>query len=117
MKKAGNGVAWVPNMDVLAHDGGVVVKAELAGIRREDLALTVEGNLLKIRGVRRDCPRAPGSRFLMVEIEYGTFEATVELPPGLDMTSARAVYLNGFLKIEFARNESTSGEPHRIEVA
>lgn len=104
-------------MDVFAHDGGVVVKAELAGIRREDLTLTVEGNRLRIRGLRRDGPRAPGSRFLMMEIEYGAFEATVELPSGLDMSSARAVYLNGFLRIEITRAESAEAGPQRIEVA
>jgi HSP20 family protein len=117
MKTSSNGVAWVPNMDVFTHEGGVVVKAELAGIRREDLTLTVEGNRLRIRGMRRDCPRAPGSRFLMMEIEYGAFEAAVDLPSGLDMASARAVYLNGFLKIEFLRSDGTSGGPQRIEVA
>lgn len=117
MKAGGNGAAWVPNMDVFTHEGGVVVKAELAGIRREDLTLTVEGNRLRIRGQRRDAPRAPGSRFLMMEIEYGAFEASVELPPGLDMGTARAVYLNGFLRIEFARAEAAEGGPQRIEVA
>ncbi len=117
MKTAGNGVAWVPNMDVVTHESGVVVKAELAGIRREDLTLTVEGSRLRIRGLRRDCPRAPGSRFLMVEIEYGPFEAVVDLPPGVDMSSARAVYLNGFLRIEFTRAELPSEGPQRIEVA
>lgn len=117
MKTAGNGVAWVPNLDVFEHDEGLVVKAELAGIRREDLALTIEGNLLRIRGLRRDCPRAPGAKFLMVEIEYGAFEAAVDLPPGLDMASARAVYLNGFLRIEFVRNDISASGPQRIEVA
>lgn len=117
MKAAGNGVAWVPNMDVFSHDGGVVVKAELAGIRREDLTLTVEGNRLRIRGLRRDTPRAPGCRFLMMEIEYGAFEASVELPQGLDMGSARAVYLNGFLRIEFTRAGTSGDGPQRIEVA
>ncbi|MBX3747839.1 MAG: Hsp20/alpha crystallin family protein [Verrucomicrobiae bacterium] len=117
MKTAGNGVAWVPNVDVFAHDEGIVVKAELAGIRREDLSLTVDGNRLRIKGIRRDCPRAPGSRFLMLEIEYGAFEAAVELPLGTDMASARAVYLNGFLRVEFGRLGETAGGPQRIEVA
>lgn len=117
MKQAGSGVAWAPNMDVFVHEGGVVVKAELAGIRREDLTLTIEGNRLRIRGIRRDAPRAAGSRFLMMEIEYGAFEAAVELPAGLDMTSAHAVYLNGFLRIEFGRADKAAGGPQRIEVA
>lgn len=117
IKAAGNGVAWVPNMDVFTHDRGVVIKAELAGIRREDLTLTIEGNRLRIKGIRRDTPRSPGARFLMMEIEYGAFEATVELPAGLDLTSARAVYLNGFLRIEFAQTGGAPGGPQRIEVA
>ncbi len=117
MKETGNGVAWVPNMDVFTHDEGVVVKAELAGIRREDLALTVEGNRLRIRGMRRDSPRSASTRFLMMEIEYGAFDAAVDLPSGLDLTSARAVYLNGFLRVEFSRAQNQGGGPQRIEVA
>ena len=117
LKAAGNGVAWAPNVDVVTHDGGVIVKAELAGIRREDLTLTVEGNRLRLRGIRRDSgPRPPGARYLMMEIEYGSFEASVELPPGLDLATGRAVYLNGFLRIEFAHATTTSGGPQRIEV-
>lgn len=117
MKESGNGVAWVPNMDVVAHEQGAVVKAELAGVRREDLTLTIDGNRLRIKGVRRDAPRASGSRFLFMEIEYGPFEAAVELPPNLDLTSARAVYLNGFLCVEFKRSDTGPSGPQRIEVA
>jgi len=117
MKHAGNGVAWVPNMDVFTHDDGVVVKAELAGIRREDLTLTVDGNRLRIRGIRRDSARSSGSRFLMMEIEYGAFEAAVDLPAGLDLSSARAVYLNGFLRIEFAKAGTPATGPQQITVA
>lgn len=117
IKGSGNGVSWVPNMDVFTHDGCVVVKAELAGIRREDLTLTVDGNRLRIRGIRRDSPRSADARFLMMEIEYGAFEASVELPARLDMSSARAVYLNGFLRIEFTRESAGSAGPQRIEVS
>lgn len=116
IKASGNGVSWVPNMDVFTYDGGVVVKAELAGIRREDLTLTVDGNRLRVRGIRRDSPRSSDARFLMMEIDYGTFEASVDLPTGLDMTSARAVYLNGFLRVEFTRDNADASGPQRIEV-
>lgn len=116
MKQSGNGVAWVPNVDVYTHAGGVVVKAELAGIRREDLSLTVEGHRLRIKGMRRDSPRSVESRFLMMEIEYGAFEAAVDLPAGLDLGSARAVYLNGFLRVEFSRATGAAEGPQRIEV-
>ena len=47
-----NGAHWVPNTDVYATDEGLVVKLELAGMRSENLQITVEGNKLRITGQR-----------------------------------------------------------------
>ena len=91
---------WVPNTDVYATDGGLVIKVELAGMRREDLELTVEGNRLKISGHRPDGCRAPNCKFLVMEINYGSFESVIELQPGFDLSQARAAYQNGFLRID-----------------
>ncbi len=91
---------WIPNTDVYACESGLVVKVELAGIRREDLELLVEGNQLKITGQRPDGCRPSKCRFLVMEINYGPFETVIELPPGYDLARARAVYQNGFLRID-----------------
>ena len=53
-RETGAGPYWVPLTDVYLSDGGIVIKVELAGMRREDLELTVEGNHLKISGQRPD---------------------------------------------------------------
>src|SRR6266581_488983 len=91
---------WVPNTDVYATDGGVVVKVELAGMRSEHLEITVEGNRLRISGTRPDGCRAPKCSFLAMEINYGPFESVLELPPAYDLSQAKASYLNGFLRID-----------------
>lgn len=91
---------WVPNTDVYATDNGLVVKVELAGMRSENLEITVEGNRLLIRGDRPDGCRAPKCHFLVMEINYGPFESVLELPPGYDLSQAKAAYLNGFLRID-----------------
>ncbi len=91
---------WVPNTDVYATDSGLVVKVELAGSRSDQLEITVEGNRLRISGNRSDGCRAPKASFLVMEINYGPFESTLELPPGYDLTQAKAAYLNGFLRID-----------------
>ena len=91
---------WVPNTDVYLADGGLVIKVELAGMRREDLALTVEGNQLKINGQRPDGCRAAKCQFLVMEISYGAFETIIEIPPGYDLSRARASYQNGFLRVD-----------------
>jgi len=91
---------WVPNTDVYAMDDGLVVKVELAGMRREDLELAVEGNRLLITGQRPDGCRAPGCKFLVMEINYGAFECVIEIPAGYDLSQARAAYQNGFLRVD-----------------
>lgn len=91
---------WVPNTDVYATEDGLVIKVELAGMRREDLELTVEGNRLRITGHRPDGCRAPNCKFLVMEINYGSFESVIELQPGYDLGQARAAYQNGFLRID-----------------
>jgi len=91
---------WVPNTDVYATDDGLVVKVELAGMRSEHLEITVEGNRLRISGSRPDGCRAAKCSFLVMEINYGPFESVLELPPGYDLSQAKAAYLNGFLRID-----------------
>jgi HSP20 family protein len=91
---------WVPNTDVYVADGGMVIKVELAGMKKEDLELTVDGNRLKISGYRPDGCRSAKCNFQLMEINYGAFESVIELPPDYDLCQARAAYQNGFLRID-----------------
>jgi HSP20 family protein len=91
---------WVPNTDVYVTEGSLVIKVELAGMRKEDLELTVEGNRLKISGQRPDGCRAPKCTFLVMEINYGAFESIIEVPAGYDLSQAKASYQNGFLRVD-----------------
>jgi len=91
---------WVPNTDVYVTEDSLVIKVELAGMRKEDLELTVEGNRLTITGHRPDGCRAPKCKFLVMEINYGSFQSVIELPPGYDLSQAKAAYQNGFLRID-----------------
>ena len=91
---------WVPNTDVYATEEGLVIKVELAGMRSDDLEITVEGNRLRICGQRPDGCRTAKCSFLVMEINYGPFESVIELPTGYDLSQAKAAYLNGFLRID-----------------
>ena len=91
---------WVPNTDVYATDNSLVIKVELAGMKSDSLEITVEGNRLRIAGTRPDGCRANKCNFLVMEISYGPFESVLELPPGYDLSQAKAIYVNGFLRID-----------------
>ena len=91
---------WVPNTDVYATDNGLVIKVELAGMRSDNLEITIEGNRLKVSGNRPDGCRAPKCSFLVMEINYGPFETMLDLPQGYDLGQDKAAYLNRFLRID-----------------
>ena len=91
---------WIPNTDVYATDTGLVVKVELAGMKSENLEITVEGHRLRISGSRPDVCRAHKCNFLVMEISYGPFESVLELPQDYDLSLAKAIYVNGFLRID-----------------
>ena len=99
---------WIPNTDVYVGDEGLVVKVEIAGMRREDLELAVEGNRLLITGQRPDGCRVPGVKFLVMEINYGSFECVIEIPSGYDLSQAKASYQNGFLRVDVPQSRTPS---------
>ena len=99
---------WIPNTDVYVTEGQLVIKVELAGMRREDLELTVEGNRLMISGQRPDGGRGAKCKFLVMEINYGSFECVIEIPDGYDLSQAKAAYQNGFLRVDVPQAQRSS---------
>ena len=95
--REGSGKPWVPNTDVYTTDSGLVIKVELAGMRSENIEITCEANRLQISGTRPDDRQLAK---LVKEINYGPYKTVLELPPGYDLSRARAAYLNGFLRID-----------------
>ncbi|MCD6338508.1 MAG: Hsp20/alpha crystallin family protein [Verrucomicrobia bacterium] len=112
----GSNGAWSPPVDAYLTERAFVVKAELAGVRKEDLELVVEGGLLRIRGRRYDDCREGQCRFSIVEIDYGLFERAVALPPECDPTRAKASYADGFLRVEVPIRKREPAPPQRVPV-
>ena len=88
-----------------------------AGMRREDLEIAVEGNLLVIKGQRPDGSRAPGCKFLVMEINYGSFECVLEIPPDYDLTQAQATYTNGFLRVDVPKASMSPSTRLKLQVS
>ncbi len=108
---------WVPNTDVYATDNGLVVKVELAGMRSENLEITVEGSRMRIAGNRPDGCRAAKCSFLVMEINYGPFESVLELPAGYDLGQAKAIYVNGFLRIDVPLAHQLQTKSTKVPIA
>ncbi|MGH7952919.1 MAG: Hsp20/alpha crystallin family protein [Limisphaerales bacterium] len=108
---------WIPNTDVYSTDDGLVIKVELSGMKSENLEITVEGNRLRIAGNRPDCCRAAKCSFLVMEISYGPFESILELPPGFDLSQAKAIYVNGFLRIDVPSARQPHSKMTKVPIA
>jgi HSP20 family protein len=108
---------WVPNTDVYIADGKLVIQVELAGMRRSDLELMVEGNRLMICGQRPDGSRAPKCKFLVMEINYGPFECVFEIPKDFDLNQAKAAYQNGFLRIDVPQLARAPSKLTRVPIS
>jgi HSP20 family protein len=108
---------WTPNTDIYSTESGLVIKIELAGMKSDSLEIIVEGQRLRISGVRPDCCRAPHCSFLVMEINYGPFETILDLPPGHDLNRAKAVYVNGFLRIDVPQAHQAPPKATKVPIS
>jgi HSP20 family protein len=108
---------WVPNTDVYSTDTGLVVKVELPGMKSENLEITIEGNRLRISGNRPDYCRAQKCNFLVMEISYGPFVSELELQSGYDLSLAKAIYVNGFLRIDVPAALQPQSKTTKVPIA
>jgi HSP20 family protein len=101
--------AFRPNADVYYchRENSVVVKLELPGIDPDRITLEIEGNLLRVGGVRSD-QRPPDAVYHQMEISYGRFERLISLPPEVDITRATADYSGGYLEIRLPIKERSA---------
>ena len=104
-------VRWRPPTDVLETGPGLVVKIELAGVREDDVEITLFDDVLVVAGQRReeypegvDC-RAQECRYHESDVRYGEFRAEVYLPLAVDADRVTARYDDGFLYVTLPRRE------------
>lgn len=97
--------AWKPLCDVYECPEHFTVVMELAGVEEDQVEVTLHGRTLTIRGQRRPI-RPPGvQNTYLLEINYGEFERTLELPVDVDPDNTHAVYRKGFLEIHLPKSK------------
>jgi HSP20 family protein len=104
------GDRWQPDVDVFETAGGVVVRVELAGIRSEDVRVTVDGQVLRLSGVRRAPEGRDVRRLHQMEIASGPFERRVRIPVPIDRDRVSAHLADGFLTVTLPRRERARRE-------
>src|ERR687894_2879491 len=88
---------WAPALDVLHEDGDVVVRAELPGVKQEDVDVTLHRGVLTISGERKAEQNREGSGFFVRERRYGSFRPSMTLPQSADESAIKACFQGGGL--------------------
>lgn len=105
---------WTPAVDIAEHDNEYVVKVELPGVSKDDVKITIESNVLTIRGEKKQDRETKNDNYHRVERMYGSFQRSFTLPSTVRNDKIDAVYKDGILTITLPKAEEA--KPKQIEV-
>ena len=108
------GGAWQPSVDIFENKDQIVLEAELPGLQREEVELSIENNVLTLRGERKFAKREEADNYHRVERAYGSFARSFTLPPTVQGDGANAEYQDGVLRVTLPKREEVKAR--RIEV-
>ena len=105
----------MPSVDIFAEGNEIVIKAELPGIRREDINVKLSDHDLTISGEKRSEEKIERKDFLRLERSYGSFNRTVRLPEGVEIDKITASYRAGVLEVRMPKGGSKDVKTITIE--
>ena len=108
---------WTPAVDIYEEDGGLVLKAEVPDISRDDIDVSVENNTLTLRGERKLANEIKQENFHRIERAYGKFVRQFALPPTVDSGKIAADYKDGVLTVKLPMREEAKPRTVKVNVA
>ena len=107
--------AWAPSVDIYENKDQIVLEAELPGMNQEDFDLSIENNVITLRGERKFEKTDETDNYHRVERSYGAFTRSFTLPQTVSAEGATAEYNNGVLRVTLPKREETKAR--RIQVS
>ena len=110
--------SWVPPVDIYqTGEHELVLKAELPGMSREEIEITVENSTLSIKGDKKLAADVKDDEFHRIERRYGAFNRTFSLPSTVDPNRVAADYQNGVLTVRLPLREEAKPRQIKVDVA
>jgi len=106
--------AWAPSVDIYENKDQIVLEAELPGMKQEDFDLSIENNVITLRGERKFEKTDETDNYHRVERSYGAFTRSFTLPQTVSAEGATAEYNDGVLRVTLPKREETKSR--RIQV-
>ncbi len=99
---------WAPAVDVLEKDEDIIVRAELAGMKPEDVEITLTDESLVIRGEKKESEEVKGEDFYRRETSFGAFHRTIALPATVEKERIKAVFSDGVLEVRLPKSKEAA---------
>ncbi len=106
---------WHPALDVYEDKDNYTVKAELPGMKKEDIHVSLQDGSLSISGERKSETKPEAGEVYRAERYFGRFQRTVTLPTSVAADKVKAQYKNGILTVTLAKTEAS--KPKQIDVS
>jgi len=106
----------VPKVDIVDRDGAIVVKAELPGVKREDVSVELAGHDLIIEGKREEETETKEDNYYRMERSSGSFYRRIPLPEGVSDENITASYEDGVLEVMVPRPPASTPGTRKIEL-
>jgi HSP20 family protein len=108
--------AWLPRIESGLKGDTFVVRADLPGLKKEDVDVEMTDDAITIRGERREEQQEEHEGYWRSEREYGQFQRTIPLPDGVIAESAKATFRDGVLEISMNAAPSEANRGRRLEI-
>ena len=105
---------WTPAIDMIRDDGQLVVRAEVPGIKPEEIEIKVDNGVLTISGKHEETSEEKGKEFVRRERRYGAFSRSMTLPDGVDANEIKATTHDGVLELMIPLPKEAAAEPVTI---
>jgi HSP20 family protein len=110
-----SGRMW-PKVDIVEEKKQFCIKADLPGMKREDIKVEIEGTTLSLSGEKKEEKQEQEGAYGHFERSYGAFQRTFTLPENVDPNSIDAVYKNGVLEVSLKKTGEIRSKTKEIEV-
>jgi len=114
--EGGESAAWAPAIEVAHSDGKFLVRAELPGLRKDDVKVEVSGENIVIQGERRREHEEHKAGFYRSERSYGSFYRAIPLPEGANADQAKAQFENGILEVTIPAPDRPQASGRQIPI-
>ncbi|HMA84296.1 MAG TPA: Hsp20/alpha crystallin family protein [Desulfosalsimonadaceae bacterium] len=101
---------WRPKVDTYEEGDNIVIKADLPGVKKEDVSIDIKDNVLTLKGERKHEENINEENYYRRESAYGKFQRAFTLPDGVDPNKIEAAYKDGTLKITVPKAEKTKAK-------